>query len=51
MRKFYHLLLKNEKLEIDEILKKTESDIFAGNVKTISLEEFNDNIENKKNKS
>ena len=41
-------ITKKRKLEIDEILKKTESDILAGDVKTISLEEFNDNIEKMK---
>ena len=41
-------ITKKRRLEIDEILKKTESDILAGNVKTISLEEFNDNIEKMK---
>lgn len=41
---------KKRRLEIDEILKKTESDILAGNVKTMSLEEFDDNIEKMKEK-
>lgn len=39
---------KKRMLEIDKILKKTESDILAGNVKTMSLEEFDDNIEKMK---
>ena len=44
-KKILSSITKERKLEIDEILKKTEDDISAGNIKTISLEEFNNNIE------
>lgn len=44
-KKILSSITKERKLEIDEILKKTEGDISAGNIKTISLEEFNNNIE------
>ena len=44
-KKILSSITKERKLEIDEILKKTEGDISAGNIKTIYLEEFNNNIE------
>ena len=44
-KKILSSITKERKLEIDEILKKTEGDISAGNIKIISLEEFNNNIE------
>ena len=44
-KKILSSITKERKLEIDEILKKTEGDISARNIKTISLEEFNNNIE------
>ena len=49
-KKILSSITKERKLEIDEILKKTEDDISAGNIKTISLEEFNNNIEKIKEK-